>query len=133
MFKSSVYFSIRLCDGCVFNANHCSSFGTSVTGSMKVRFRLRRSSFDILDKFRPLGFISAFGGIPAAAAAAAALSTVELTPEQEKEQKEKLICAVLYCVLAPYDNEQSDMMAHLSKKKKLENIPAYRLVSGKKN
>lgn len=71
--------------------------------------------------------------IKAAAAAAAALSTVELTPEQEKEQKEKLICAVLYCVLAPYDNEQSDMMAHLSKKKKLENIPAYRLVSGKKN
>ncbi|XP_014103464.2 26S proteasome non-ATPase regulatory subunit 12 [Bactrocera oleae] len=64
--------------------------------------------------------------IKAAAAAAAALSTVELTPEQEKEQKEKLICAVLYCVLAPYDNEQSDMMAHLSKKKKLENIPAYR-------
>ncbi|XP_039971102.1 26S proteasome non-ATPase regulatory subunit 12 [Bactrocera neohumeralis] len=64
--------------------------------------------------------------IKAAAAAAAALSTVELTPEQEKEQKEKLICAVLYCVLAPYDNEQSDMMAHLSKKKKLEDIPAYR-------
>lgn len=64
--------------------------------------------------------------IKAAAAAAAALSTVELTPEQEKEQKEKLISAVLYCVLAPYDNEQSDMMAHLSKKKKLEEIPAYR-------
>ncbi|XP_011179163.2 26S proteasome non-ATPase regulatory subunit 12 [Zeugodacus cucurbitae] len=64
--------------------------------------------------------------IKAAATAAAALSTVELTPEQEKEQKEKLICAVLYCVLAPFDNEQSDMMAHLSKKKKLEDIPAYR-------
>ncbi|XP_054743157.1 26S proteasome non-ATPase regulatory subunit 12 [Anastrepha obliqua] len=64
--------------------------------------------------------------IKAAAVAAAALSSVELTPEQEKEQKEKLICAVLYCVLAPYDNEQSDMMAHLSKNKKLEGIPAYR-------
>ncbi|XP_017465792.1 PREDICTED: 26S proteasome non-ATPase regulatory subunit 12 [Rhagoletis zephyria] len=64
--------------------------------------------------------------LKAAAVAAAALTTVELTPEQEKEQKEKLICAVLYCVLAPYDNEQSDMMAHLSKNKKLEDIPAYR-------
>lgn len=51
---------------------------------------------------------------------------VELTPEQEKELKEKLICAVLYCILAPYDNEQSDMMAHLSKNKKLEEIPVYK-------
>jgi len=51
---------------------------------------------------------------------------VELTPEQLQELKEKLICAVLYCVLAPYDNEQSDMMAHLSKNKKLEEIPVYK-------
>lgn len=54
---------------------------------------------------------------------------VELTPEQEKELKEKLICAVLYSILAPYDNEQSDMMAHLSKNKKLEEIPVYKLVN----
>ena len=54
---------------------------------------------------------------------------VELTPEQEKELKEKLICAVLYCILAPYDNEQSDMMAHLSKNKKLEEIPVYKYVN----
>ncbi|XP_061398039.1 26S proteasome non-ATPase regulatory subunit 12 [Musca vetustissima] len=54
------------------------------------------------------------------------LPPVELTPEQEKELKEKLICAVLYCILAPYDNEQSDMMAHLSKNKKLEEIPVYK-------
>ena len=51
---------------------------------------------------------------------------VELTPEQEKELKDKLVCAVLYCVLAPYDNEQSDMMAHLSKNKKLEEILVYK-------
>lgn len=56
---------------------------------------------------------------------------VELTPEQEKELKEKLICAVLYCILAPYDNEQSDMMAHLSKNKKLEEIPVYKYVNAK--
>lgn len=60
------------------------------------------------------------------AAAATAQPPVELTPEQQKELKEKLVCAVLYCVLAPYDNEQSDMMAHLSKNKKLEEIPVYK-------
>ncbi|XP_037949394.1 26S proteasome non-ATPase regulatory subunit 12 [Teleopsis dalmanni] len=51
---------------------------------------------------------------------------IELTPEQEKEYKEKLTCAVLYCVLAPYDNEQFDMMNHLSQNKKLEDIPVYK-------
>lgn len=51
---------------------------------------------------------------------------VEQTPEEIAELKNKLICAVLYCVLAPYDNEQSDMMAHLSKNKKLEEIPVYK-------
>ncbi|XP_017044248.1 26S proteasome non-ATPase regulatory subunit 12 [Drosophila ficusphila] len=51
---------------------------------------------------------------------------VELTEEQKKELTEKLVCAVLYCVLAPFDNEQSDMMAHLSKNKKLEEVPAYK-------
>lgn len=49
-FKSSVYFNIKLCDGCVFIENHCSNLGTSVTGSMNVRLRLRRSS---RDKFKP--------------------------------------------------------------------------------
>ncbi|XP_067615079.1 26S proteasome non-ATPase regulatory subunit 12 isoform X2 [Eurosta solidaginis] len=67
--------------------------------------------------------------IKAGKAAAEALPPVELTPEQEKEKKEKLICAVLYCVLAPYDNEKSDMMAHLSKNKKLEEIPAYSVLA----
>jgi len=51
---------------------------------------------------------------------------IELTEEQKKELTEKLVCAVLYCVLAPFDNEQSDMMAHLSKNKKLEEVPAYK-------
>jgi len=54
------------------------------------------------------------------------LPDVELTPEQLLEQKEKLISAILYCVLAPYDNEQSDMMAHLSEHKRLEDIPVYK-------
>lgn len=52
--------------------------------------------------------------------------TVELSPEEAAELKQRLVCAVLYCVLAPYDNEQSDMMAHLSKNKKLEEIPVYK-------
>ncbi|XP_034661697.1 26S proteasome non-ATPase regulatory subunit 12 [Drosophila subobscura] len=51
---------------------------------------------------------------------------VELTEAQKKELTEKLVCAVIYCALAPYDNEQSDMMAHLSKNKKLEDVPAYK-------
>ncbi|XP_030373830.1 26S proteasome non-ATPase regulatory subunit 12 [Scaptodrosophila lebanonensis] len=51
---------------------------------------------------------------------------VELTEAQLVELKDKLVCAVLYCVLAPYDNEQSDMMAHLSKNKKLEDVPVYK-------
>lgn len=51
---------------------------------------------------------------------------IELTDAQKKELTDKLVCAVLYCVLAPYDNEQSDMMAHLSKNKKLEDVPVYK-------
>ncbi|XP_023172042.1 26S proteasome non-ATPase regulatory subunit 12 [Drosophila hydei] len=51
---------------------------------------------------------------------------IELTDAQKKELTDKLVCAVLYCVLAPFDNEQSDMMAHLSKNKKLEDVLAYK-------
>ncbi|EDW15687.1 26S proteasome non-ATPase regulatory subunit 12 [Drosophila mojavensis] len=51
---------------------------------------------------------------------------IELTDAQKKELTDKLVCAVIYCVLAPFDNEQSDMMAHLSKNKKLEDVPAYK-------
>ncbi|EDV93658.1 26S proteasome non-ATPase regulatory subunit 12 [Drosophila grimshawi] len=58
--------------------------------------------------------------------AAAPEPEIELTEEQKKELTNKLVCAVVYCVLAPYDNEQSDMMAHLSKNKKLEDVPAYK-------
>lgn len=53
---------------------------------------------------------------------------IELTEAQKKELTEKLVCAVIYCVLAPFDNEQSDMMAHLSKNKKLEDVSAYKYV-----
>lgn len=51
-FSSSVYLAIRLWDGCVLCSNHCSSRGTSLTGSMNVRFRFRRSSASA-DRFRP--------------------------------------------------------------------------------
>lgn len=51
-FSSSVYLAIRLCDGCVLCSNHCSSRGTSLTGSMNVRFRFRRSSANA-DRFSP--------------------------------------------------------------------------------
>lgn len=45
---------MRLCDGWVFIENHCSRRGTSVTGSMKVRFLLRRSSAVKVDMFNAL-------------------------------------------------------------------------------
>lgn len=48
-FNSSVYFSIKLWEGWVFKENHCSSRGTSVTGSIKVRLRFLRSSAVRLD------------------------------------------------------------------------------------
>lgn len=50
----------------------------------------------------------------------------ELTDEQKEDLKQKLKCAVLYCILAPYDNEQNNMMEHLAKNKKLEEIPVYK-------
>ncbi|XP_055912973.1 26S proteasome non-ATPase regulatory subunit 12 [Eupeodes corollae] len=50
----------------------------------------------------------------------------ELTKEQLEDQKQKLKLAVIYCILAPYDNEQNDMMAHLAKTKSLEDIPVYK-------
>lgn len=52
-FSSSVYLAIRLCDGCVLCSNHCSSLGTSLTGSINVRFRFRRSSARA-DMFMPV-------------------------------------------------------------------------------
>lgn len=50
----------------------------------------------------------------------------QLTKEQIEDQKQKLKLAVIYCILAPYDNEQKDMMEHLAKNKTLEDIPVYK-------
>lgn len=33
---------------------------------------------------------------------------------------------VLYVILAPYDNEQSDMLERVKKEKKIEEIPKYK-------
>lgn len=60
------------------------------------------------------------------AAAVATSTPAELTPEQNEELKQRLIYAVLYCVLAPYDNEQNDMMIHLANNKRMEEIPIYK-------
>lgn len=43
------------------------------------------------------------------------------------ERRQKMMkCAVIYCILSPYDNEQWDMLNHLSKNKLLEDIPMYK-------
>lgn len=37
-----------------------------------------------------------------------------------------LKCVVLYLVLAPYDNEQSDLIHRVKEDKNLEQLPVYR-------
>ena len=39
-----------------------------------------------------------------------------------------LKCVVLCIVLAPYDNEQSDLMHRIKNEKALEDVPTYRFV-----
>lgn len=46
--------------------------------------------------------------------------------ENKEKMKEALRCVVLYLVLAPYDNEQSDMINRVKEDKVLEQIPKYR-------
>lgn len=42
------------------------------------------------------------------------------------DRRQKMMkCAVIYCILSPYDNEQWDMMQNLSRNKLLEEIPRY--------
>ena len=48
--------------------------------------------------------------------------------ENKDRMKESLKCAVLYLVLAPYDNEQSDMIHRVKDDKMLEQIPKYKSV-----
>lgn len=72
------------------------------------------------------------GGEPSTSAAEK--MEVEETVEQkeppkvltEEERKEKMVSAIIYCILSAYDNEQSDMMEHLSKMKILEEIPVFK-------
>lgn len=49
------------------------------------------------------------------------------TPERRQKM---MTFAVLYSILSPYDNEQWDMMQHLSKNKLLEEIPTYKTLLG---
>lgn len=45
----------------------------------------------------------------------------------DKNEKTRMfICAILYCILSPLDNEQCDMIARLSKNKMLDDLPLYK-------
>ncbi|XP_025086548.1 26S proteasome non-ATPase regulatory subunit 12-like [Pomacea canaliculata] len=46
--------------------------------------------------------------------------------ENKDKMKEALKCVVLYLVLAPYDNEQSDLIHRVKEDKNLEQLPVYR-------
>jgi len=50
-----------------------------------------------------------------------------LTTERRQRM---MVCAILYCILSPYDNEQSDMMNRLSKNKIVEDLPLYKHLLG---
>lgn len=43
-----------------------------------------------------------------------------------EEAKKMFIYATLYCILSPYDNEQSDTMLRLSKNKLIDDLPRYK-------
>lgn len=43
--------------------------------------------------------------------------------------KQALKSVVLYVILSPYDNEQSDLVHRISSDKKLEDIPKYKYVA----
>lgn len=42
-----------------------------------------------------------------------------------EKKKKMLTCAILYCILSPYDNEQNDMMARLSGNKLTKELPLF--------
>lgn len=48
---------------------------------------------------------------------------VMMTPNRRQRM---MTCAVLYCILSPFDSEQYDMMLNLNENKILEEIPIYR-------
>jgi 26S proteasome regulatory subunit N5 len=54
-----------------------------------------------------------------------AILTTDKVQAEIEERKKILALAVVYCILAPFDNEKSDMMARLNKNKILDEIPHY--------
>jgi 26S proteasome regulatory subunit N5 len=47
--------------------------------------------------------------------------------QEDQDRKKQTLCnVILYCLLAPFDNEQSDMLHRLKKEKLLEDLPMYR-------
>merc|ERR1712179_458247 len=51
-------------------------------------------------------------------------NTDQIKKDKDK-MKEALRCMILYLILAPFDNEQSDLMHRVKKEKNLEEIPFY--------
>lgn len=54
------------------------------------------------------------------------IASSDCIANDEEKRKPVTVNAVLYCILAPYDNEQVDMMNNLYKNKILEEIPIYK-------
>lgn len=54
-----------------------------------------------------------------------AILTTEKIQSESEESKKFLALAVIFCILAPFDNEKSDMMERLRKHKMLHEIPLY--------
>lgn len=47
--------------------------------------------------------------------------------DESKDERMKLMAlAIVFCILAPFDNEKSDMMARLMKHKRIAEVPVYR-------
>ncbi|GAV05535.1 hypothetical protein RvY_15653 [Ramazzottius varieornatus] len=55
-----------------------------------------------------------------------AIYTTKKVQESQVDSLQALQCMISYLLLAPYDNEQSDMMHRLSLEKKLDDIPVYK-------
>lgn len=55
-----------------------------------------------------------------------AVVDIDAIVAQPERRKYIITCAALYCILAPHDNEQQDMMHKLSKSKLLDETPVYK-------
>ena len=55
-----------------------------------------------------------------------ALYDTKSIKENEEEKKKTLKHVILYVILAPYDNEQSDLLHRIKEDKALEEIPQYK-------